>query len=107
MPGFPKLLQFMHVPLFLSCALSWHGTGSTSHGASAAQELTDMQSIRRRAPERGVDLAVSEVQPNAAAPLLRTEAARKEWLDNEIDSCSQVRFCLAPVPSSVTTLGFS
>lgn len=32
---------------------------------------------------------VVEVQPNAQAPLLRTEKARREWLEKELDLCNQ------------------
>lgn len=33
-----------------------------------------------------------EVQPNNAAPLLRDEKARREWVDQELDMACQVRF---------------
>jgi len=29
-----------------------------------------------------------EMQPNAAAPLLRTERARREWVEQELDLCN-------------------
>lgn len=31
-----------------------------------------------------------ECQPNAAAPLLRDEKARREWVEHELDMCCQV-----------------
>ena len=35
-----------------------------------------------------------DCQPNATAPLLRDEKSRKEWIDRELDSCTQVG-CIA------------
>lgn len=29
-----------------------------------------------------------EMQPNAGAPLLRTERARREWVEQELDLCN-------------------
>jgi len=36
-----------------------------------------------------------ECQPNAAAPLLRDEKARREWLEHELDMCCQVSLHLS------------
>ena len=36
-----------------------------------------------------------ECQPNAAAPLLRDEKARRDWLEHELDMCCQVSLHLS------------
>jgi kinesin family protein 4/21/27 len=36
----------------------------------------------------GMAPADLELQPNAAAPLLRTEKARREWVEQELELCS-------------------
>lgn len=40
---------------------------------------------------------VVEVQPNAQAPLLRTEKARREWLEKELDLCNQASWTMQGV----------
>ena len=59
--------------------------------------LQDMVEVHRAAADkrdRGGSTARSsqvECQPNNAAPLLRDERARREWVDSELDQACQVR----------------
>ena len=39
-----------------------------------------------------------ELQPNNAAPLLRDERARREWLERELDMSSQVGLAVFSAP---------
>ena len=39
-----------------------------------------------------------ECQPNIAAPLLRDEKARRDWVERELDICCQVILAMLHVP---------
>ena len=57
--------------------------------------LQDMMELHRVSGEKRAAVAASkpagvECQPNAAAPLLRDEKARREWVEHELDMCCQV-----------------
>ncbi len=63
-------------------------TGRNAANAAAAAAAAAAQPA---APTGPVD-----VQPNAGAPLLRNERARREWLEKELDMCNQVGIKCAP-----------
>lgn len=57
--------------------------------------MQDMTELHRVSGEKRAAAAASkpagvECQPNAAAPLLRDEKARREWVEHELDMCCQV-----------------
>ena len=65
--------------------------------------LQDMMDLHRVSGEKRAAVAASkpagvECQPNAAAPLLRDEKARREWVEHELDMCCQV----SPQPPAIT-----
>lgn len=45
---------------------------------------------RERAAPVSKSVGGVECQPNAAAPLLRDEKSRREWIEHELDMCCQV-----------------
>lgn len=69
--------------------------------------LQDMKEVQRGGADkrersltaRGGAAGV-EVQPNNAAPLLRDEHARRQWVEQELDACCQAR---APCKPSLNT----
>lgn len=50
------------------------------------RELLELQQRNRQA--RSEVTAGLEVQPNAGAPLLRSEKARRDWIEQELDLCN-------------------
>ncbi len=54
---------------------------------------------RERAASMSKSGSGVECQPNAAAPLLRDEKSRRDWIEHELDMCCQVPFvaCLSKV----------
>lgn len=54
-------------------------------------ELHRVSGDKRAATAATVKPSGVECQPNAGAPLLRDEKGRREWLENELDMCCQVR----------------
>ena len=58
----------------------------------AVQDMTELHRVsgEKRAAVAANKPAGVECQPNAAAPLLRDEKARREWVEHELDMCCQV-----------------
>ena len=61
--------------------------------------MQDMMEVHKGAAEKRERTAIArgtsgpqgiEVQPNNAAPLLRDEKARREWVEQELDMACQV-----------------
>lgn len=58
--------------------------------------VQEMVEVHQRAGEMKAQRPVHvssnaiEAQPNSAAPLLRDEKARREWIEHELDLCCQV-----------------
>jgi kinesin family protein 4/21/27 len=50
------------------------------------RELLELQ--QRKRVQRNESTVNVECQPNAGAPLLRSEPARREWLEQELDMCN-------------------
>lgn len=61
------------------------------HGADMAPALQDMTERQQRSRiDRSNVHANAEMRPNSAAPELRNEKERREWIEQELDQCNQV-----------------
>ncbi|KIZ01228.1 kinesin family member 3/17 [Monoraphidium neglectum] len=63
----------------------------TEEAEAAKKRLRELMEVQARARIQRTDAAAREameMQPNAGAPLLRSERARKEWVEQELDLCN-------------------
>ena len=64
----------------------------TEEAEAAKRRLRELMEVQAKARAQRADAAAArgepEMQPNAAAPLLRSERARREWLEQELDLCN-------------------
>ncbi|KAF8064520.1 KIN4A [Scenedesmus sp. PABB004] len=71
----------------------------TEEAEAARRKLRDLMELQARvrrdkraaagaSADQGAAPPELELQPNATAPLLRTEKARREWVDQELELCS-------------------
>lgn len=67
---------------------------------TSVQDMTELHRVsgEKRAAAAASKSAGVECQPNAAAPLLRDERARREWVEHELDMCCQVSSPKPPTP---------
>jgi len=58
------------------------------------QDIMEVHRASNEKRERAASVVKSvggvECQPNAAAPLLRDEKSRRDWIEHELDMCCQV-----------------
>ena len=78
------LSKMLQQPLAGLLLITWADT--------AVQDMTELHRVsgEKRAAVAANKPAGVECQPNAAAPLLRDEKARREWVEHELDMCCQV-----------------
>jgi len=75
------------------------------------RELLELQ--QRNRVQRNESTVNVECQPNAGAPLLRSEPARRQWLEQELDLCNTsweyqkvgVGQCCCLVPGAASVRG--
>ncbi|GBF91684.1 kinesin family member heavy chain [Raphidocelis subcapitata] len=66
----------------------------TEEAEAAKKRLRELIEVQARARNQRADAAAArgggelEMQPNAGAPLLRSERARREWVEQELDLCN-------------------
>ena len=86
------VLELVGISGYKRCKSVWQGSRSAHGPALLCRNMTELHRVsgEKRAAAAASKPAGVECQPNAAAPLLRDEKARREWVEHELDMCCQV-----------------